>query len=176
VPELEIDARTKVGALLDAYPELEEPLIERVPAFAKLKNPVLRASVAKFVSLEKAARVAGIPLPELLAFVHEKLGRKFGGAPSAAGASPGPVTSSTPPPWFDSAQVAEALDADALLAAGEHPLGAARKALARHPPGAVITIRSSFEPAPLIDQLAESGLLVACMPQGAGFLTALRKP
>jgi hypothetical protein len=175
VPELEIDARTKVGALLDAYPELEEPLIELVPAFAKLKNPVLRASVAKFVSLERAARVGGIPLPELLAFVHERLGRKYG-APPSAGPSPGAVTSSHPPPWFDPAQVAEALDAEALLAAGEHPLGAVRKALARQPPGAVITIRSSFEPAPLIDQLAESGLLVACMREEAGFLTAFRKP
>jgi hypothetical protein len=169
---MEIDGRTKVGALLDAYPELEEPLIQFVPAFAKLKNPVLRASVAKFVSLEKAARVAGIPLPELLAFVHQRLGRKFD-APRSVGASPGQTN---PPPWFDPEQVAEALDAESLLTAGEHPLGAVRKALDRQPPGAVVTIRSSFEPAPLIDQLADRGILVACWRQGDGFLTAFRKP
>jgi len=172
MPEMEIDGRTKVGALLDAYPELEEPLIELVPAFAKLKNPVLRASVAKFVSLEKAARVGGIALPELLAFVHQRLGRKFD-VRRAAGESPRPTT---PPPWFDPAQVAEALDAEVLLAAGEHPLGAVRRALERQPPSAVITIRSSFEPAPLIDQLADRGMLVACWRQGEGFLTAFRKP
>ena len=169
---MEIDARTKVGALLDAYPELEDPLIELVPAFAKLKNPVLRASVAKFVTLEKAARVAGVPLPELLAFVHQRLGRKFD-APSSAAAT---AEATSPPPWFDPAQVTEALDAEAFLARGEHPLGTVRKAVDRQPPGAIVTLRSSFEPAPLIEQFAGRGILVACWRDGDGFLTAMRKP
>jgi hypothetical protein len=38
---------TKVGALLDRYPELEDILIGLAPPFKKLKNPLLRKGVAK---------------------------------------------------------------------------------------------------------------------------------
>ena len=37
-----ISPQTKVGELLDAYPELEKVLFELSPAFSKLKNPILR--------------------------------------------------------------------------------------------------------------------------------------
>ena len=38
---MDITAQTRVGALLDAHPELEDPLIALVPAFAKLKKPIV---------------------------------------------------------------------------------------------------------------------------------------
>ncbi len=44
----------KLGDLLDAYPELEDVLIEIAPAFRKLRNPVLRRTVAKLTSLRQA--------------------------------------------------------------------------------------------------------------------------
>lgn len=43
---LEITPSTKVAELLAAYPELEAVLIGMAPPFKKLKNPVLRRSVA----------------------------------------------------------------------------------------------------------------------------------
>ena len=52
-----ITPETKVGALLDAYPELEAVLIELAPPFRKLKNPVLRRTVARLTSLAQAAKV-----------------------------------------------------------------------------------------------------------------------
>ncbi len=60
---LMITPETKVGALLDAYPGIENQLAEWVPAFQKLQNPVLRRTVAKVVSLEQAASVGGIAAP-----------------------------------------------------------------------------------------------------------------
>ena len=42
-----ISPKTKVGELLDAYPELESVLMEMSPAFEKLKNPILRRTVAR---------------------------------------------------------------------------------------------------------------------------------
>ena len=52
---LQIQSSTKVGQLLDAYPELEEVLIKMAPPFKKLKNPILRKSIAKVATLQQAA-------------------------------------------------------------------------------------------------------------------------
>jgi hypothetical protein len=49
--DLPIEPTTKVAALLKHYPELEDVLIETAPPFKKLRNPLLRMSVAKFASL-----------------------------------------------------------------------------------------------------------------------------
>ena len=43
-----ITPETKVGELLTHYPELEELLLQFSPAFATLKNPILRRTVAPF--------------------------------------------------------------------------------------------------------------------------------
>ena len=56
--QLPIDESTKVAALLDSYPELEDVLIGIAPPFKKLRNPILRRSVAKVASLRQAAAVA----------------------------------------------------------------------------------------------------------------------
>ena len=84
--------------------------------------------------------------------------------------------SPVPPPWYDPARVGEAIDGEALLAAGVHPLGAVRAAVERQPPGGVVTVRTSFEPAPLVDRFRKDGLDVACLREGRSFVTAIRKP
>ena len=58
--ELMITPETRVGALLDAHPELEVTLIGIAPTFKALKNPVLRRTVAKVATLEQAARIADL--------------------------------------------------------------------------------------------------------------------
>ena len=40
--KLIITPKTKVLQLIEAYPELEEVLISKVPAFEKLRNPLLK--------------------------------------------------------------------------------------------------------------------------------------
>ena len=52
-----ITSTTKVADLLKSYPELEDVLIAMAPPFKKLKNPVLRRSVAKLATLQQAAAV-----------------------------------------------------------------------------------------------------------------------
>jgi hypothetical protein len=56
---------TKVAALLERYPELEDVLIGLAPPFKKLKNPLLRKGVAKVASLKHAAAVGGMPVNDL---------------------------------------------------------------------------------------------------------------
>ena len=45
-----ISPKTKVLQLIETYPQLEDVLIEYAPAFKKLKNPVLRKTVAKIAN------------------------------------------------------------------------------------------------------------------------------
>jgi hypothetical protein len=167
---MEITALTKIGALLDAHPELEEPLIAFVPAFAKLRNPILRATVAKLATLEHAAKMGEVPLPTLIAFLCQQLGQ-----------TPGPVATSSPtetawPAWYRAEDVIAELDASALLASGRHPMHSVRQALSSERPGAIVVIKSDFEPAPLLDQMAKEGILAVCIKDGSTYRTCLRRP
>ncbi len=63
---IEITPSITVHALLDAYPELEEVLICIAPPFKKLRNPILRRTVAKVATLKQAASVGGVSIDELI--------------------------------------------------------------------------------------------------------------
>ena len=122
---MEITPHTKVGALLDAHPDLEDVLIKAVPAFVKLKNPILRATVAKFATLEQAARVGDIPLPELISLLRKALGQENPGMAEVAASA----VATTWPPWFREASVVTRLDVTSVLAEGGHPLSKVKQAL-----------------------------------------------
>lgn len=61
-----ITLQTKVGDLIDHEPYLQAELIAFNPGFAKLRNPVFRATMAKVASLETAAGFMGADLDGLL--------------------------------------------------------------------------------------------------------------
>jgi hypothetical protein len=78
---LQIRPSTKVADLLDAYPELEEILINMAPPFKKLKNPILRKSVAKVATLQQAAIVGRVDVSSMI----DQLRKAVGLAPSETG-------------------------------------------------------------------------------------------
>lgn len=168
---MEITPHTKVGALLDAHPELEDKLIAAVPAFAKLRNPILRATVAKVATLEQAARVGGILLPGLITLLRRELGQADGPVEVAA---PSPVGNSWPA-WYREEAVVERLEASLILAEGGHPLARVKQALNAHPPGAIVLLTSDFEPAPLLAQVGQEGMLAACILDTTQYRTAMRR-
>ena len=148
---LEITPETKVAALLDAYPELEEVLLGMAPEFAKLRNPVLRRTVAKITSLRQAARVGSVPLGKLIDGLRKAAGQ-------AAGEFQGDEAgSATAPDWLDEGQIAEWLDARPLIEAGERPMEQVMSRLKDLPEGAILELTTSFEPAPLIDTAKQKG-------------------
>lgn len=145
---------TKVGALLDAYPGIEEKLIALVPAFAKLRNPILRKTVAKVATLEQAAKVGGIPLRDLMRHLSEATGEGSRGA--AEERHTGDAS------WVDSVRVVEEIDADAMLETGVHPIGRVRAAVASLAEGEAICLKSSFRPEPLLETMRRGGVRVHC--------------
>ena len=85
IPRPPITPEMRVGDLLAAYPELEPVLVAQAPAFANLKNPVLRRTVARVASLAQAARVGGLEVRALVQALR-----------AAAGEDASPVAGSTP--------------------------------------------------------------------------------
>jgi hypothetical protein len=171
-----ITPKTRVAELLDAYPELLEVLIATAPPFARLKNPVLRRTIARVTSLERAAEVAGIPVRDLVLRLREAAGL----APAADdlpadGGDDG--DSNGPAPWVDPARVRWTVDADALLEAGQHPIAEVQSRAADLESDDLGLIRSSFRPAPLIEMLEVKGFRTAVVRSGESFATFIgRQP
>jgi hypothetical protein len=153
---LAINPETKVGALLEAYPELEQTLVECAPAFAKLRNPILRRTVARVATLEQAARIGGLSVRELVRRLREAAGLSV---PELAGAEERAPDESAPA-WLVMERIRARFDADAMLATGEHPIGRMRRAVNALAPGEIVELRSSFRPEPLIETFRRAGCLV----------------
>lgn len=159
-----IGPRTKVGALLDAYPELEDVLIGLAPAFAKLKNPMLRKTVARVATLEAAARVGGIEIGALVLALRRAAGSTDadGSAGEREAAECGETSADEPSrdlvlrAW----PCALSIDVDLALDQGEHPLARVETALRSLEPERTIALVASFRPEPLIDRLRGRGFRV----------------
>ncbi len=148
----DITPDTKVGALLDAYPELEEKLIELAPAFAKLRNPVLRKTVAKVATLRQAAQVGGVSIGTMITTLRRCAGLESTPVGDASSDSP-----TTPPSWFSLEKIAKTLDARPMLEAGQHPITIVMKDLDTLPAGAIYELITPFIPAPLLDMAKQKG-------------------
>ena len=64
----------KVSQVLDSYPATLDAFLEVSPHFSKLKNKVLRKTIARRVTLEQAARVGGVNVNNLLMKLNMKAG------------------------------------------------------------------------------------------------------
>jgi hypothetical protein len=159
---LRIEPGTKVGALLDAYPEAERVLIDLAPAFAQLRNPVVRRTVAKVATLEQAAKIGGISLNTMI----EKLCAASGEASSAAGPVEPVDDSAGMPDWVTTGRVVQDVDAASLLARGVHPLQKIREAVGALGPGEFIKLRAPFRPEPLLAAMRRQGAQVYCTTEG----------
>lgn len=144
-----ITPETKVGVLLEAYPEAEAALIAIAPQFKALRNPVLRRTVAKVATLEQAARVAGMSTKNLVQSLRIALGVE---SDAVDDGSESATNGNQVPSWV--LLDAEAtIDAGALLDAGETPVGIVSKTLAELATGEVLVVAAPFQPAPMIDSL-----------------------
>lgn len=85
-----IRPESTVHELITAFPFLIKRLAESYPKLAALNNPIARATLAKTVSLAKAAEMGGIPLDELVGkivgIVREESGVELGVPGEVAGA------------------------------------------------------------------------------------------
>jgi hypothetical protein len=69
---IEITPKTKVGDVLACYPQSLEIFVRR--GFTPLRNPVLRKTMARAITIEQACRREGIDMNELLNEVRNSKG------------------------------------------------------------------------------------------------------
>lgn len=154
---------SKIGELLERWPELEEVLVGLSPHFKALRNPVLRRTVAKVATLRQVASVSGVGLGLLV----EKLR-------AGAGLAPGPAVAEETgaprarPAWASEAAAARAHDARAAIEAGEHPMARVMADLAALAPEEVYVLVTPFVPAPLVDLARGKGFDAYSSEEGEG--------
>lgn len=145
-----INPDTKVGALLKHYPELENVLMEMSPAFNKLKNPILRKTVAKVATLRQVAKVGNIALADLINALRKAVNHE-----DYSGEELEEDFENKRPDWLDKSKIVGSFDARKAIESGSQPINNVMNALYKLKPGEQFELITPFEPAPLID-LAES--------------------
>jgi Domain of unknown function (DUF1858) len=149
--EIVITPKTKIAELLDAYPQLEPVLIGYVRAFEKLRNPLLRKTIARITTLQQAAAIGNVDTEALINRLRDEVGQDL----LAGGAAAAYTTDR--PGWFSEARVVGRLDAGPMLAAGEHPVNQVIADLQALAPGDIYALAAPFMPAPLVDKASSLG-------------------
>jgi len=146
--KLMITPKTKIFDLLQAYPQLEDVLIALAPPFKKLKNPVLRKTIAKITTLSQAAVIGGVKVNEIVV----KLRTEIGQATTNSIQDEGGNYVTNKPVWFRESKIIETMDVRGMINAGEHPVHDVLAAIKKLQSGYILKIIVPFIPAPLIDK------------------------
>ncbi|WP_201353649.1 DUF1858 domain-containing protein [Hydrogenimonas urashimensis] len=170
---MEIRPNTKVNDLLNAYPELEAFLMKLNPKYKKLKNPILRRTVARIATLTQVAGIGGYETLELVNLLRKEVGQP----PLDASGHPKETEETRKAPQWLQNEPKTILDANQLLDEEKNPLAEVSKVLKTLDSGEIVMIRSDFLPSPLIDTFKEQGYDVYASEAEKGrFLTYIRKP
>lgn len=153
---VDINLQTKVADLLEAYPGVESELLALSPAFQKLRNPVLRRTVARMTSLQQAARVADIDPSDMIA----RLRKAAGLPPTDIGIHTEETDGEEMPPWYAPERVVKQLDAAALIEKGDVPLQPILQAAHSLQAGQVLVVKTPFRTVPVVDRLRQQGFRV----------------
>ena len=143
-----ITPKTKIHDLLETYPELEESLIQAAPQFKKLKNPLLRKTIARVTTLSQAAIIAGVKVEELINMLREAAGQQLQEQFTDEEIS----YNFKVPDWFSADAIREKIDIGDILNAGEQPVHEVLSAIKKLEGGEILEIKAPFIPAPLIDK------------------------
>ncbi len=157
----DITPDTKVADLLNDYPETEGVLLELSAAFAALKNPVLRRTVAKVTSLQQAAKVGGVNIVEMVDALRQKAGLGALGDIS--------YTDNPNIAILNNEPVADhKMDVCSMIEQGYHPKDMVLKAAEELKSGQTLELITPFIPSPITDILKNKGFDLAMLPPKNG--------
>ena len=145
--KLIITPKTKVMELINSYPELENELINYVPAFEKLKNPVLRKTVAKIATLQQAAIIGNVNVSDLVNHLRKLIGQTTETIQTEDG-----QYHYNQPSWFDASKIEVTFDVREMLSRGEHPVAQVIEDLKSLSENQIYKLIAPFLPIPLIDK------------------------
>ena len=150
--KLTITPKTKVKELLDAYPDLEDTLIALASEFKRLKNPILRKTIARVATLQQAAQTAEISVDKVVNTLRKKAGQE-----EFDFEEQGVSRSEEAPKWFDESKIVKEFDARPTLEKGGHPVDIVLREARDLKLGEIFKLTTPFLPAPLIDKVVDQG-------------------
>jgi hypothetical protein len=155
--DLPIEPSTKVGALLDHYPQLQDVLIEMAPPFKKLMNPILRKSIAKVASLRQAAAAGSLPVDELVNRLRAEVGQE-----PIVSADEGSADAyfADRPDWFEPAKIVASMDERQATDPDKMAVATVSQKAAAMRSAEILELITTFLPAPGIDLMKKKGFLV----------------
>ncbi len=154
-----IRASDRVSAVLAKDERLLEVFVQASSTFEKLRIPAMRKTMARLVTVEQAARVAGIDPVALV----DRLNRATGGdaieVEAVASTEPTEPASSLPA-WLAALPADRLVELDVRddLRKGQEPFHRIMGAVGTLPDDSVLCLRATFEPAPLYAVLGKRGL------------------
>lgn len=152
---VDITPSTKVGEMLDAFPELEDELIGIAAPFKKLKNPFLRKTVANVATLKHIAAVGNVDLNALINRLRETVGQ-----PPSDQDFEQENYFTEKPEWFSPEKISASLSDDTIEDKNKMTLTHILKAAKTVSKGNIIELTTTFLPAPGIDKLRAAGYSV----------------
>jgi hypothetical protein len=141
------------------------------PAFEKLKNPILRKTVAKVATLQQVSVVGGVNIDEMIRILRKNAGQDVTGITSDNQVSPDPEI----PDWFDNAKIKERFDASPIINSGESPMKEILHLVSLLKPGEIFELQTPFTPAPIIDMLKEKKFKIHTIVNNNNVLTYICK-
>lgn len=166
-----VRATDRVSAVLARDPALVEVFVRLSPAFERLRNPAMRRVMARLVTIEHAAAIAGITPPELIAALNHALGvtapphaNDVAAAPAAAPSSAAARTAGHDPAAPPRIREVDVRDD---LRSGREPFSRIMAAVAALAPDEGLVVRATFRPVPLIATLERRGFTAHTTEHGA---------
>lgn len=144
--KLIISPKSRVLAVIEAYPELEEHIINYVPAFKNLKNPVLRRTIGKIATIQQAASIGNVSAGELVNHLRKIVGQDL------ISESESLEFITIRPAWFNEMLISQQLDITKMLAEGEQPVNQVMEDLKLLKSEKIYKLISPFITAPLIEK------------------------
>ncbi len=149
-----ITPHTKIMDILNAYPEAEEHLINLVPMFEKLRNPILRNTVGKLATIEQASQIGNITVPYLINYLNERLNLVQENLEIKE-------SSKSLDELSVNKVVVEVIDADVLINTGQKPVVIVMSKANKLNTDQSLRLDCSFYPAPLLDKIREMSFKVS---------------
>lgn len=156
---MEITKTSKLLDVLEAYPSLEEQIVNIAPPFKSLKNPILRRTVGSLATLEKVAQIGGMDAGKLVNTLRRHVGQV-----ELSEDAEQPMRVNIPRDVEDPAWIAGepqfVVNGTELLQGGEVPLGRVNQLLPQLSEGRFLLLLTNFSPTPIIDAVQKQNLRV----------------
>lgn len=142
----------KLLDVLEAYPSLEEQIVNIAPPFKSLKNPILRRTVASLATIEKVAQIGSMDVARLVNTLRRHVGQIELIEESDQAEHIDIPRAIEDPEWI-SGEPQFLVNGTELLQRGEVPLGKVNELIDQLSAGGYILLLTNFPPSPIIDAM-----------------------